>query len=250
MRLKACWKGEGFREEVPVFLLTNHCAGQSAFFHSKSPTLVMPDFSQPINWICILLGYVIGATPFGLIAGRMKGIDIREHGSGNIGATNVGRILGKKVGVTVLVLDILKGMLPVAISLMLTDNSLIHVATAIATVMGHNYTFWLKFKGGKGIATTAGAMILLIPIPATLSILGWNIAVRVTRYVSVASIVAAVTIPVAAFIKAAITKDWDWPILAFSLIVCVLAIWKHRSNIQRLRNGEEPRREKKAEKNT
>jgi acyl phosphate:glycerol-3-phosphate acyltransferase len=205
-------------------------------------------FSEPVNWLYILMGYVIGATPFGLIVARLKGIDIRKHGSGNIGATNVLRTLGKPVGITVLVLDILKGMVPVAISMWLTDNTVIHVATAIATILGHNYTFWLKFKGGKGIATTAGAMIFLIPIPSIFSIASWIIFFKATRFVSVGSIAAALAIPIVALIQAAITGNWDLPILTFCLVVCFLAIWKHRGNIKRLMKGEESRFQKKEAK--
>ncbi|MDF1755353.1 MAG: glycerol-3-phosphate 1-O-acyltransferase PlsY [Verrucomicrobiales bacterium] len=208
----------------------------------------MPDFSDPLNWLCILLGYLIGATPFGLIAGKMKGIDIRQHGSGNIGATNVLRTLGKPVGITVLILDILKGMIPVIISMWLSDNTIVHIATAIATILGHNFTFWLKFKGGKGIATTAGAMILLIPIPAVVSILSWIIFFKVTRYVSIGSIAAALALPIVGTIQAIVTGDWNRPILIFCTVLCVMAIWKHRGNIQRLMKGEEPRFQKKSEK--
>jgi acyl phosphate:glycerol-3-phosphate acyltransferase len=202
-------------------------------------------FSEPVIWLYILMGYVIGATPFGLIVAKLKGIDIRQHGSGNIGATNVLRTLGKPIGITVLVLDILKGMIPVAISMWLTDNTVIHVATAIATILGHNYTFWLKFKGGKGIATTAGAMVFLIPIPSLFSIASWILFYKITRYVSVGSIAAALAIPICALIQAVATGKWDWPILAFCLVVCLLAIWKHRGNIRRLIKGEESRFQKK-----
>ncbi|MDF1814856.1 MAG: glycerol-3-phosphate 1-O-acyltransferase PlsY [Verrucomicrobiales bacterium] len=208
----------------------------------------MPEFSEPLTWLCILIGYVVGATPFGLIVGKMRGIDIREHGSGNIGATNVLRTLGKPVGISVLVLDILKGMIPVLIAMAISESTIVHIVTAIATILGHNYTFWLKFKGGKGIATTAGAMILLIPVPALFSILSWIIVFKITRYVSLGSIAAALALPIVGTIQALVTGNWDWAILLFCLILCVLAIWKHRGNIDRLMKGEEARFQKKSER--
>lgn len=112
------------------------------------------------HWWPVPLAIFIGATPFGFLVGKMKGIDIREHGSGNIGSTNVLRTLGKPVGAAVLALDVLKGLVPVLIVKLVSDNSILHIATAMAAILGHNYTFWLKFKGGKGIATTAGALLL------------------------------------------------------------------------------------------
>ncbi|MDF1739278.1 MAG: glycerol-3-phosphate 1-O-acyltransferase PlsY [Verrucomicrobiales bacterium] len=190
-------------------------------------------------WWLLLGAYVIGATPFGFLAGKMKGIDIRKHGSGNIGATNVLRTLGKPIGITVLVMDILKGLLPVVFAQSLSDNSLVHVATAIATILGHNYTFWLGFKGGKGIATTGGAVLPIMPFALVAAVIVWIITVKTTRYVSVASIAAAITIPLIITIRGLIQSNLDFIVLGLGLFVCILAIWKHRSNIGRLRRGEE-----------
>ncbi len=190
-------------------------------------------------WWLLLGAYVIGATPFGFIAGKMKGIDIRQHGSGNIGATNVLRTLGKPIGITVLVMDILKGLLPVVFAQSLSDNSLVHVVTAIATILGHNYTFWLGFKGGKGIATTGGAVLPIMPFAIVAAVIVWIITVKTTRYVSVASIAAAITIPLIITIRGLIQNNLDAVVLGLGLFVCILAIWKHRSNIGRLRRGEE-----------
>ena len=201
-----------------------------------------------MNWLCLLIGYVIGATPFGFLAGKIKGIDIREHGSGNIGSTNVLRVLGKPIGIVVFIFDVLKGVVPVMIAQWLSDDSVIHIATGIATILGHNFTFWLKFNGGKGIATTAGVMLPLIPIPLVLSVSVWLVFFYTTRYVSLASIAAALTIPLAAFLQSVVTKNWDWPILIFSIVVCLLAIWRHRANIGRLVRGEESRFQKKSDK--
>ena len=120
-----------------------------------------------------LLGYIAGATPFGFLAGKAKGVDIRKHGSGNIGATNVLRILGKPIGVSVFLADFLKGALPVLLSVYLVGRDgvplqafgrdVVPVFVALATILGHNFTFWLGFKGGKGVATSAGALVALMP---------------------------------------------------------------------------------------
>ncbi len=193
----------------------------------------------------ILAAYVIGATPFGFLAGKMRGIDIRQHGSGNIGATNVLRVLGKPIGYTVLFLDMLKGVVPVLIAMKVSDSAAIHIATAIAAILGHNYTFWLGFKGGKGIATTGGAILPLIPWALLVAVIGWIVMLFATRYVSVASICAALLIPSTLAVQMTLTKLWNPAIFGFGLFVCVLAIWKHRSNIARLRRGEENRFGKK-----
>ncbi len=197
------------------------------------------------NWWPVPLAVFIGATPFGFLVGKLKGIDIREHGSGNIGSTNILRTLGKPVGIVVLILDVLKGLVPVLIAKMISDNSILHIATAMAAILGHNYTFWLKFKGGKGIATTAGSMLLLITIPLALSLAAWLVVLQISRYVSLASIVAALVIPVVIAIQNLISGDWDIPIFVFGLFLCFMALWRHRSNIVRLRQGDEPRFEKK-----
>lgn len=206
----------------------------------------MSIFSEADFWICIGLGYFIGSTPIGLIAGKLKGIDIRQHGSGNIGATNVLRTLGKPIGITVLVFDIIKGILPVMFALGLTNNPVIHVAAALATILGHNFTFWLKFKGGKGIATTAGSMLPLVPIALLVAVTLWIVGFLVTRYVSIGSIAAAVSIPIVQFILTLIgVYELNWPVLIYCLALAILAIWKHRSNIKRLMNGTESRFNKK-----
>lgn len=198
------------------------------------------------TWWPALLAYFIGATPFGFLAGRARGIDIRDHGSGNIGATNVMRTLGKPVGITVLVLDVFKGMVPVFIAMWAEKGSAVVIATAVAAILGHNYTFWLGFKGGKGIATTGGALLPIMPIAILSAILLWLLTVKVTRYVSVASLVAAVTIPLVLLIRFLATRQWDYYTFGLGMFVCLLAIWKHRSNIARLRRGEENRVQSKS----
>ncbi len=189
----------------------------------------------------ILTGYLIGAIPFGYLAGKLRGIDIRDHGSGNIGATNVLRTLGKPVGISVLILDVLKGLLPVLLAKYFSEDSLVHIATAFATIMGHNYTFWLRFKGGKGIATSAGTLLPLIILPLGIAAIIWFSLFFSTRYVSVASIGAALAIPLATGAVQGIQGNWDGAMLAFTSLLAVLAIWKHRGNIRKLCQGTENR---------
>ncbi len=189
--------------------------------------------------------YLAGATPFGYLAGKMRGLDIRHHGSGNIGATNVLRVLGKPVGIAVLVLDLLKGLLPVLLAMSVSERSSIHIATALAAILGHNYTFWLGFKGGKGIATTAGAILPIMPWALLVAVVVWTVALLTSRYVSVASIAAALAVPTTLVAQGLLAGSWNPVVLGFALFTSTLAIWKHRANIQRLRRGEENRIGKK-----
>jgi len=202
----------------------------------------MTFFSEISQYWWLLLGaYLVGATPFGFLAGKIKGIDIRQHGSGNIGSTNVLRTLGKPIGIIVFIMDVLKGLVPVVIAQSFSDNSLVHVVTAIATILGHNYTFWLGFKGGKGIATTGGAILPIMPIALIVALTSFAIFVKVSRYVSVGSIAAAIIIPLTIAIASVARNQWDPVIFGLGLFVCLLALWKHRGNIRRLKRGEEPR---------
>jgi glycerol-3-phosphate acyltransferase PlsY len=234
-------------------------------------------------WLCPLLAFLSGSIPFGLMIARSKGINIREHGSGNIGATNVLRVIGKKHGIACLLLDALKGFVPVAIAVNLVQitgkppgllhlgaldavalvlpaaaqfkGQLIHVLTALAAVLGHNYSPWVNFRGGKGIATSAGVLLALMPAGVVLLVIVWAIVFVLSRYVSVASITAAAALPLITHFGARFhhlhndpslptlwqAGTWNKPLFFFSLLVAVLAIWKHRSNIQRLCNGTENR---------
>lgn len=197
----------------------------------------------------IPLGYVIGSTPFGYLAGKMKGIDIRQHGSGNIGATNVLRVLGKGVGYPVFALDVLKGVVPVWLARIFAGavepEGLIPVLTCIATILGHNYTFWLGFKGGKGIATSAGALLPLIPMTVLAAVALWCAAFFLTRYVSVASIVGALTLPASILGQGLFGGRWQVPLLVLTSLICALGIWRHRGNIRKLKEGTEHRFERK-----
>lgn len=224
-------------------------------------------------WLCPLVSFLCGSVPFGLIIARARGINIREHGSGNIGATNVLRVVGKKYGITCLFLDALKGFIPVAIAtnLIQIDGRAIQVPlgfldpwalilpaaeavkaqtvqilTALAAVLGHNYSPWVGFKGGKGIATSAGVMLALMPFAVGLLILVFLAVFLTTRYVSLASIIAAAALPLltlwGSWHHGRIQDGtWNKPLFVFSLTIAILAVWKHRSNIERLRNGTEHR---------
>lgn len=207
-------------------------------------------------WLLLPLGFLLGSIPFGLILGKLKGVDIREHGSGNIGSTNVFRTLGKQSGILCLILDFSKGFIPVLLAVKLTpDNTLgqtIEVATAMAAILGHNYSPWISFKGGKGIATTGGALIPIMPVGVVVLILIFLVVTFITKYVSVGSIATAIALPMTTFggsYSHGYVADgtWNKPLFIFSLIAGILAVWKHRGNIARLRAGTESRINEKKE---
>lgn len=203
--------------------------------------------------LTILAAYVAGATPFGFLVAKSRGIDIRKHGSGNIGATNVLRTLGKPLGVFTLILDVLKGYLPVWLGTLFLKSHVsaellpvVTVLLGLATILGHNYTFWLNFKGGKGIATSAGALLAIMPLTLLIGLIVWLILFYTTRYVAVASIAAACTIPVAVTIVTLIRDGAiNIPFLVLGLLIAFFGVWRHRSNIANLRAGTEHRFTKK-----
>jgi glycerol-3-phosphate acyltransferase PlsY len=202
-----------------------------------------------MDYLWILLGYIAGATPFGYLAGKMKGIDIREHGSKNIGSTNVVRVLGKGIGYPVFALDVIKGVLPVLLARIYANDvqpeGLVPALTSIATILGHNYTFWLGFKGGKGIATSAGALLPIMPVTILTAVTLWAITFLTTRYVSLGSIIAAITLPTSFLLQGLVTGHWQWPLFGLAALVGGLAVFKHRANIERLLNGTENKFERK-----
>lgn len=214
----------------------------------------MPD-SYPLHLaLAALMAYAIGATPFGFLVAKARGVDIRQHGSGNIGATNVLRVLGKKFGVSVLVLDVLKGLVPVIVCRYYCDSkipadaanrehllAIANVVIGISTILGHNYTFWLGFKGGKGIATSAGAMLGIMPVVLCVAISTWLILFFASRYVAVASIAASIVIPFAILAFGWFRPPLNMPKLVLGLLMAFFGVWRHRSNIHRLRLGTEPR---------
>ena len=192
--------------------------------------------------------YLLGSIPTGFLVGKAKGIDVRTVGSGNIGATNAFRVLGRPAGAFVLLADGLKGYFACTWGCGLTLG-LLHLAgmpldkadgyrllAGVTAVLGHNYTCWLHFKGGKGIATSAGVYVALAPLAVLCAIGAWLALFFLTRYVSVASIAAAVTLPTAVWL----TQD-SLALGSVTTALGVLAIAKHRANIQRLINGTENR---------
>ncbi len=188
--------------------------------------------------------FLLGSFPTGYLVARARGVDIREHGSGNIGATNVLRTLGKPLGVLVFAIDALKGFSAVWIALRLGDagtSAWLGIVAAVAVIVGHNYTPWLGFKGGKGIATSAGVLLGLTPWTVLIITVVWLISFKVTRYVSVASIAASVAVPLSVAGLWWAGAGGNAPLLGFALVISALAIWRHRSNILRLRDGTEPR---------
>ncbi len=202
--------------------------------------------------VAIALGaYLIGSLPSGHLVGRLKGVDLRKEGSGNIGATNALRVLGKKWGYLVFVADFLKGFIAVRIGFLAAsrlppDDVLIGgiVAGGFAMV-GHIFPVWLGFKGGKGIATSGGIMLGLFPPWVFLSgLVVWVAFFYGTRYVSVASIAAAVSLPVSSGILMLLGRC-DGRLVIIAALMCALAVWRHQPNIERLLAGTEKRFEKR-----
>ncbi len=184
----------------------------------------------------VVLGYLVGSLSPSVFLGRLfKGVDVRKHGSGNAGTTNAFRVLGVKLGLAVLVADVLKGVLPVLLAKYLS-TPLVTVLVAFACVIGHNYSLFLRGKGGKGVATGAGAAVAMMPIPMAIVVVLFVLLLVTTRIVSVASIACTIMFPVMAAV-------FHQP-LAYIVGACVMAavvLWAHRGNFRRLWLRQEPR---------
>lgn len=227
-------------------------------------------------WLLVLGGYLAGSVPFGVLIARTLGpidpqtgrpIDLRRHGSGNIGATNVWRVLGWKLGLLCFVLDVLKGLLPVlgAGVLLGTLNAqsppverlLLWLSVAVACILGHLFPVWLRFKGGKGVATSLGALAGVFPV-LTIAVVGaavvWVISARLTRMVGISSCLAAFALPLfvgaQAWLPESVRASFGarnggplllWPYLAATIPLALLVIYKHRANIARTIAGTENR---------
>lgn len=194
-----------------------------------------------MNYLAIIvIGYLIGSIPSGLLVGKLFfHTDLRHYGSHNIGATNAWRILGKKAGLPVFILDFLKGVIGVLIGLWLGSSSGIVPASALvvgglAAIIGHSCSIFLLFKGGKGVATGLGVITMLMPLVAIGAFLLWVIIVFFTRYVSLASMVAAISVPLQAYY-------WDepWQYVVFGILAAAFVIYRHKANMTRLMNGTE-----------
>ena len=223
-----------------------------------------------IHWVWLIpSAYVAGSIPFGYLLGRAKGLDIRQHGSKNVGATNVGRVLGRRLGLICFVLDMAKGAVPViaagAINELITkridsisaEQMWLWLAVACAAVLGHMHSLFLGMRGGKGVATGFGAMVAMWPLltfPALGVMVIWYGVLRLTRYVSVASMTASLSLPLAYLVRALPPNATDVelsqtlarvlqtsPPLIVTTVLALLIVFKHRTNIVRLRRREEPK---------
>ena len=198
--------------------------------------------------IAVLLSYVAGSIPAAYLAGKSRGIDLRRYGSGNLGATNVIRTLGWKIGLTVFAFDTAKGALPVLALPRWTEGPLapevVAILCGLAAVLGHFRPVFLRFgKGGKGVATAAGVFFALAPLPMLAALAVFGVVVLVSGYVSLGSLAAAVVLP--SFLLA--TEGASSPVFLVSVLLAGFVFWTHRANIRRLRRGEEYRFGRKAE---
>ncbi|QHI68555.1 glycerol-3-phosphate 1-O-acyltransferase PlsY [Tichowtungia aerotolerans] len=190
-----------------------------------------------------ILAYLIGSVPFGLLLAKTQGKDIRKLGSGNIGATNVLRCLGKPLGITCFVLDVLKGFLPAFLFPNIGNcGAEFGILFGAAAILGHNFPIFLKFKGGKGVATSAGVLFGVAPMAVVAGLLVWVIVLKVSGYVSLGSIIAALAVALIGWIRV----DHYGVVTAAALtLLAALSIYRHRANIQRLIAGTENKFEKK-----
>ena len=190
-----------------------------------------------MNYLFIIFGYLLGSVPFGLLYGRLAGIDVRQQGSRNIGATNVNRLLGKKLGLLTLASDLLKGLVPMLIAsrfLNTPDAALWVMLTGLAAFIGHCWPLYLKFSGGKGVATALGIFLYLTPLPALVAILIFICVVWLSGFVSLGSISAAASLPMAISLSGG-----NLELLIVSGVVAFLIVIKHHENISRLLKGTE-----------
>ena len=206
------------------------------------------------NILYIVAAYLIGSVPFGYIAGRLNGIDLREHGSRNIGATNAVRVLGKGWGIPVFVMDFLKGFAPLLYMKYHLGGDITEFSPAamgwflgvmFALILGHTFTCFLKFKGGKGVATTGGCLFALSPWVGAAALLFWIGSMIITRYVSFSSIMAGVGMMIAAGVELCVCDGGcsvaDGMVMGLLFLILVLVTVKHRANIVRIMNGTEPK---------
>lgn len=204
---------------------------------------------MPTLVVVVIGSYLLGSIPFGYLAGRIAGIDIRTYGSGNVGATNVMRTLGKGYGYPVFVADFLKGFGAVKLSMLIVARAqpdwsspqMVGIVAAISSVVGHSFPVWLHFKGGKGVATSAGALFGLAPVAALIGAIIWIATFLLTRYVSVASIAAAAALPIVILIASCLSQTAGKSLFYSSVCLAAVVIWRHRTNLSRLMRGTEPR---------
>jgi acyl phosphate:glycerol-3-phosphate acyltransferase len=199
--------------------------------------------------VIVIGSYLLGSIPFGYLAGRIAGVDIRNCGSGNVGATNILRTLGKSYGYPVFAADFLKGFAAVKVSMLIATrvqpegipSEMFGIVAAVSSVLGHSFPVWLRFKGGKGVATSAGALFGLAPVAALIGTAIWILTFLLTRYVSMASITAAAALPLIILITSWLSQSDGKSLFYSSACLAAVVIWRHRSNLSRLMRGTEPR---------
>jgi acyl phosphate:glycerol-3-phosphate acyltransferase len=193
--------------------------------------------------LALVIAYLSGSIPTAHLVGKLKGVDLRKHGSGNLGATNVVRVLGWKIGAVVFLVDVLKGLLPVALLPRYIHSEvspqLLAIAIGVAAILGHvRPAFLLWQKGGKGVATAAGVFLGLAWAPTLVVLAVWGVVFWATRYVSAASLAAAVLLPITLVVW---FHDLHSPVVIAGVVIAAFVFWTHRTNIARLRRGEEHR---------
>ena len=182
----------------------------------------------------IVCAYLIGSIPFGFVIGKMKGVDIRQYGSGNIGTSNVARILGKKSAIATLLGDGLKGLIPVVIAQLIGLSETWIVTIGLAAIVGHNWSIYLKFKGGKGVTTTYGAYLGIAWLPGLLTIASWLLVTKITNKSSMAALISSVCGVLFAFLPGV-----SRPVLIFAILGFVMIYARHTENIKRILSGTE-----------
>ena len=189
-------------------------------------------------YLMMILSYLLGAIPFSyILTKKLENKDVRNYGSGNVGATNAARILGMKMGIIIVLLDMLKGFLAVWLTVLVlvpSSGSYLPLLAGLLAIIGHNYSVFLKFSGGKGVAVTIGIMLYLAPLLILFALVIWIILVSITRYVSLGSISAVLSLPIFALIFA-----YNNIQIIFFLLYAILIVFSHRSNLKRLVKGEE-----------
>jgi glycerol-3-phosphate acyltransferase PlsY len=189
-----------------------------------------------VEILLIVLGYLLGSVPVGFILGSRSGIDVRKSGSGNVGATNVARVVGKRQGTLTLIADVAKGFLPVFLAMQLGASLAATILVGTAAFLGHLFPIFLKFKGGKGVATGLGVFLALAPMATLVLVALFGVAVLTSRIVSLSSILAALAAPIIFWLFA-----YPPLVVGMAAFIALAITWRHQSNIRRMMNGSEPR---------
>ena len=186
--------------------------------------------------IAVGLGYLLGSIPFALLLTRSQGVNVRDVGSGNVGASNVLRAAGVSRAVAVMLLDAAKGTMAVVVAGMLTDDLIAITASGVAAIVGHSYSLWIRFHGGKGVATAAGVFAILAPVATAIAVAVFVSTIAATRFISAGSMAAALTLSVAAMVG-----PLPFPVVMGAILSAALVTYRHRENLVRLLAGTERR---------